>query len=71
MENPTTVISRCRLLSEVWNLSFEPGTKVVDVYISYLRRKVDGEGEAPMIRTVRGFGYMIEGPREEAPEPSA
>jgi two-component system, OmpR family, response regulator len=59
MENAGTVVSRPRLLSSVWGRNFDPGTKVVDVYIRYLRRKVD-EGEArPLIETVRGFGYMI------------
>jgi len=59
MENADTVVSRSRLLSSVWGRNFDPGTKVVEVYIRYLRRKVD-EGEArQLIRTVRGFGYMI------------
>ena len=59
MENAGTVVSRSRLLSNVWGRNFDPGTKVVDVYIRYLRRKVD-EGEArQLIQTVRGFGYTI------------
>ena len=58
-ENPGTVLSRSQLLSNVWGLAFDPGTKVVDVYIRYLRQKVD-EGEVkPLIHTVRGFGYVI------------
>ncbi len=65
-------VSRTTLLREVWNVNAETGTNVVDVYINYLRRKLeDGrekrEGEAegtvapasPVIRTVRGVGYMI------------
>jgi DNA-binding response OmpR family regulator len=59
IRNQGTVVSRARLLSNVWNLSFDPGTKVVDVYIRYLRKKVDSAGELPLIRTVRGFGYVI------------
>lgn len=59
MQNAGKVVSRTRLLSNVWGYSFEPGTKVVDVYIRYLRKKID-EGEArPLIHTVRGFGYKI------------
>jgi two-component system, OmpR family, response regulator len=59
MENADRVVSRSRLLSSVWGRNFDTGTKVVEVYIRYLRRKVD-EGEArQLIRTVRGFGYMI------------
>jgi two-component system OmpR family response regulator len=59
MENAGTVISRQRLLSNIWGLSFDPNTKVVDVYIRYLRQKIEGEGEPPLIKTVRGFGYML------------
>lgn len=59
MSHPDAVISRTRLLNNVWDLSFDPETKVVDVYIRYLRRKVDCEGEKPLIKTVRGFGYVI------------
>jgi two-component system OmpR family response regulator len=55
-----SVVSRARLLSNVWNLSFDPGTKVVDVYIRYLRRKLAQGGESSMIRTVRGFGFTID-----------
>lgn len=59
MAHSGQVVSRQRLLSAVWDYAFEPGTKVVDVYIRYLRRKID-EGEATtLIRTVRGFGYTI------------
>jgi two-component system OmpR family response regulator len=59
MANAGAVVSRTRLLNNVWELGFDPGTKVVDVYIRYLRRKIDCEGEQPLIKTVRGFGYMI------------
>jgi DNA-binding response OmpR family regulator len=59
MSHPGAVISRTRLLNNVWAMSFDPETKVVDVYIRYLRRKIDGEGEAPLIKTIRGFGYVI------------
>ena len=53
MSHPGKVLSRTRLLSNVWGYSFEPGTKVVDVYIRYLRKKIE-DGEAPLIHTVRG-----------------
>jgi DNA-binding response OmpR family regulator len=59
MENAGTVVSRARLLSGVWGLSFDPGTKVVDVYIRYLRRKVDGGEATALIHTARGFGYTV------------
>ena len=59
MSHPGKVLSRTRLLSNVWGYSFEPGTKVVDVYIRYLRRKLENGGEGPLIHTVRGAGYKI------------
>ena len=59
MENAGKVLSRTRLLSNVWGYSFEPGTKIVDVYIRYLRKKIDEGEERPLIHTVRGFGYKI------------
>jgi DNA-binding response OmpR family regulator len=59
MENAGTVLSRNRILSNVWEHNSETYTNVVDVYVRYLRRKVDHDGEKPLIRTVRGAGYMI------------
>jgi DNA-binding response OmpR family regulator len=59
MANAGTVVSRTKLLANVWAYGFDPGTKIVDVYIRYLRRKIDAAGEKPLIRTVRGFGYSI------------
>jgi DNA-binding response OmpR family regulator len=62
MSSPGVVLSRARLLDNVWNVNHDPGTKVVDVYVRYLRRKIDAAGEPPMIQTVRGFGYAIADP---------
>jgi len=59
MRNEGRVVSRARLLANVWDYGFDPGTKVVDVYIRYLRRKVDDGEAAPLIHTVRGFGYRL------------
>ena len=59
MENAGKVLSRARLLSNVWGYSFEPGTKIVDVYIRYLRSKIDDGEMRPLIHTVRGFGYKL------------
>ena len=59
MENAGIVLSRSQLLNANWGYNFDPGTKVVDVYIRFLRQKID-EGEVtPLIRTVRGAGYSI------------
>ncbi len=58
--NAGTVVSRAKLLSNVWGMNFDPGTKVVEVYIRYIRQKIQTAGEEPLIRTVRGFGYTIQ-----------
>jgi two-component system OmpR family response regulator len=61
IENKGKVISRSKLLLEVWDINFDTGTNVVDTYISYLRRKVHTETYQG-IKTVRGIGFqMIEG----------
>jgi two-component system OmpR family response regulator len=50
-------VSRRDLLREVWNLSFDPGTNVVDVHVNRLRRKLEDVGLSSVVRTVRGQGY--------------
>lgn len=60
MRHPGQVLTRTMLLEAVWDYSFNPGTNVIDVHISRLRGKVDAEGEAPMIHTVRGAGYRLD-----------
>ena len=62
MENAGKVLSRTRILNHVWGYSFDPGSKVVDVYIRYLRQKIDEGHDTPLIKTVRGFGYTISEP---------
>ena len=49
------------LLNSVWQLGYDPGTKIVDVYVRYLRAKIDVGGTESLIQTVRGVGYMIAG----------
>jgi two-component system OmpR family response regulator len=58
MRNPRRVISKARLLDRVWSYDFRGHTNVVELYISYLRRKIDA-GRPPMIHTRRGVGYLI------------
>ena len=53
------VVSRTMLLEGVWDYHFDPNTNVVDVHISKLRRQLDEGGDAPLIETVRGAGYMM------------
>jgi two-component system, OmpR family, response regulator len=59
MRNAGKVVSRPQILNQVWGYGFDPGTKVVDVYIRYLRQKVDAGEDKPLIKTTRGFGYTV------------
>ncbi|MFV0292988.1 MAG: response regulator transcription factor [Paracoccus sp. (in: a-proteobacteria)] len=60
-QNAGKVQSRMDILSGVWGKNFDPNTNIVEVYIAYLRRKVDGPFEERLIRNIRGFGYVLEG----------
>jgi DNA-binding response OmpR family regulator len=62
MRNPTRVLTRTHILSKVWQYDLDPGTNVVDVYVGYLRRKINREGLEPFISTVRGAGYRLLNP---------
>jgi two-component system OmpR family response regulator len=59
-ENAGRVLSRAKLLENVWDIHHDPGTNVVDVYVGYLRGKVDKGFDRPLIHTVRGVGYVLE-----------
>ena len=60
MQRPGQVFSRSVLLDTVWGVPGEVSTSVVELYVSYLRRKLDRAGEPSRIRTVRGVGYTFE-----------
>lgn len=60
MKNSGIVLSRETIEDHIWNFDYEGGTNVVDVYIRYLRKKIDEEHEQKLIKTVRGAGYVIE-----------
>ena len=62
MENKNRVLSRTQIIDTVWGINYDTSTNVVDVYISYLRNKIDIEGYPKLIETVKGRGYVI---REE------
>src|SRR5947207_10602765 len=64
MRNAGRVLTRPMLAEHVWGLDFDPESNIVDVYVGYLRRKIDGSGEARLLHTVRGAGYAL---RTEAP----
>ncbi|HEX4480146.1 MAG TPA: response regulator transcription factor, partial [Rudaea sp.] len=59
MRNSGQVLTRTMIFENVWGYHFDPGTNVIDVHIARLRRKVDSGEAPPLIRTVRGCGYMI------------
>jgi two-component system, OmpR family, response regulator len=58
MRNPRRVMSKAQILDRVWNYDFGGQANVVELYISYLRKKID-QGRAPMIHTMRGAGYVL------------
>jgi DNA-binding response OmpR family regulator len=59
MERNDKVLTRATLLKEVWHYKFVPETNLVDVHLGRLRRKVDAADEAPMIRNIRGLGFVL------------
>ncbi len=60
MLNSAIVLSREKIEGHIWNFDYEGGTNVVDVYISYLRKKIDNGHDTKLIHTVRGHGYVLE-----------
>jgi DNA-binding response OmpR family regulator len=59
MKNPRRVLSRMEILEHVWGIDFNMNTKVVDVYVNYLRKKVNRKEQPALIQTVVGMGYML------------
>ncbi|HIW81751.1 MAG TPA: response regulator transcription factor [Candidatus Acetatifactor stercoripullorum] len=59
MYNKGVVLSREKIEDHIWNYDYEGGTNVVDVYISYLRKKIDSGHETKLIHTLRGRGYVL------------
>src|SRR5579862_1339936 len=59
MRNSGRRVTRAMIVEHVWNLSFDTSTNIVDVYINYLRKKIDGEHTPHLIHTVRGVGYEL------------
>ncbi|WP_119070324.1 response regulator transcription factor [Rubrobacter indicoceani] len=62
-KHPGHVLSRQQILSAIWDYSFDPGSNVVDVYVRYLRKKIDLPDRPSVITTVRGAGYRFDRPR--------
>lgn len=59
IKNPNKVLSRTDLLDEVWGINFDMGTNVVDVYVNYLRKKLEKHNKERIINTVIGMGYIL------------
>jgi two-component system, OmpR family, response regulator MprA len=59
MRNPRVVLTRSRIFEEVWGYDFGASSNALEVYVSYLRRKLEAEGEPRLIHTVRGVGYTL------------
>ncbi len=62
MRNERRVLSKAQILDRVWSYDFGGKSSVVELYISYLRKKIDA-GRTPLLHTVRGVGYMIKAPQ--------
>jgi len=59
MRNAGQVVTRTMLLENVWDYRFDPQTNVIDVHMSRLRQKIDGDSDRPLLQTVRGAGYRL------------
>jgi heavy metal response regulator len=59
MRNPGRVLTRTMIVEHVWDYSFDSATNVIDVYVNYLRKKIDAGRERKLLHTVRGAGYVL------------
>jgi len=59
MSHPRQVLSRAKIFECVWGYDFGPASNSLEVYVGYLRRKTEAEGEPRLVHTVRGFGYVL------------
>ncbi len=60
MRHPGVVLERARLHEEVWGYTFDPGTNIADVFVGYLRRKLESADEPRVVHTVRGIGFILQ-----------
>jgi len=65
MRNPDRVLTRTMISEHVWESNFDTMTNVVDVYVNYLRKKIDKDFDPKLIHTIRGVGYMLSATRHE------
>jgi DNA-binding response OmpR family regulator len=59
LRNPNRVLTRSMIVEHVWDIHFDTFTNIIDVYINYLRNKIDKGSKRPLIHTVRGVGYVL------------
>lgn len=59
MRNPNQVLTRTMIADHVWDYTFDSFTNIIDVYVNYLRKKIDRDAEKKLIHTVRGVGYIL------------
>ena len=59
MRNPNQVLTRAMIAEHVWDYAFDSFTNIIDVYVNYLRKKIDRDFEKKLIHTVRGVGYVL------------
>ncbi len=59
MRNKNQTVTRETISEKIWNINFDTGTNVIDVYVNHLRQKIDGNYEKKLIQTVRGAGYVM------------
>jgi len=64
MSNTGVVLERDLLYDRIWGFNFETGSRSLDVYIGYLRRKTEEDGEPRVLHTIRGVGYVVRAPQE-------
>jgi two-component system response regulator MprA len=62
MRHPRQVLTRTQIFENVWGYDFGPSSNSLEVYVGYLRRKMEAEGEPRLLQTVRGVGYVLRGP---------
>ncbi len=66
MRNPDKILTRTMISEHVWDYHFDSMTNVIDVYVNYLRRKIDKEFDPKLIHTIRGVGYMLSASKPQA-----
>lgn len=64
LRSPGRVLSRTMIADHVWDYDFDTGTNVIDVYVNYLRKKIDAGRDVKLLHTVRGAGYVLKAERE-------